>query len=222
MKRADINGVKFDRLLVVVSVGKDKRNNILWDCICECGNRRVVRTSDLTSGKTKSCGCDIGDRISNGRSKNWYNNKFTPKEIKLLYDSYLKMKGRCYNVKRKDYERYGGRGIIVCDRWLESFDNYYEDMGNKPSPNHSVDRIDNNGNYEPSNCKWSTYAEQNRNRRDSFWVEHGGKRMVISDWAKLLGIDRGSIKARLKKGQTFDYIASHFIKKNNIQWNGIK
>jgi hypothetical protein len=110
------------------------------------------------------------------------------------------MKSRCYNPRNNRYYRYGARGIQVCDRWLHSFENFLADMGPRPSPKHSIDRIDNDKDYCPENCKWSTAREQARNRSSCRYLEHNGRRMLISDWAAELGVNRALLTKRLKRG----------------------
>lgn len=114
------------------------------------------------------------------------------------------MRSRCYDVNHKKYPLYGGRGIVVCDRWRYSFLNFYEDMGPKPTPKHQIDRIDNDGNYEPSNCRWVTNKENNRNRGDNTILEYGGKRLCIAAWAEELGVDQQTIGTRLIRGWSIE------------------
>jgi hypothetical protein len=120
---------------------------------------------------------------------------FTPERV-----CWKSIKSRCYDHNNIYYKDYGGRGIKVCDRWLEKFENFFEDMGKKPSSNHSIDRIDVEGDYEPSNCKWSTTKEQNRNKRSTVWLEYNGIKMCMADWADKLGIKYKTLSARFYKG----------------------
>lgn len=153
----DITGQKFG-LLTVEKYSYTKNKRVHWLCKCDCGTTKEVQTSYLKSGNTKSCGCYKLSQTSlimtkHGSSKT------------AEYSAWQGMKGRCYRKKNKKYPIYGGRGITVCDQWLESFDAFYAAMGDRPSPKHSVDRIDTNGNYEPSNCRWATASQQAINRR---------------------------------------------------------
>jgi len=116
------------------------------------------------------------------------------------YTSWSQMKDRCYNKNDHAFYRYGGRGITVCDRWRNSFINFFSDMGPRPSPNHSIDRIDNNGNYEPSNCRWATIKEQNRNRRDNSLITVNGVTKCLVAWVEELGICRTTIQRRMQNG----------------------
>jgi hypothetical protein len=110
------------------------------------------------------------------------------------------MKQRCCNPKRTQYYLYGARGITICQRWLDSFENFLEDMGNKPDNSYTIDRIDVNGNYEPSNCKWSTKIEQGNNRRNNHYITVNGITRTLSEWAEVTGIKRKTIQKRIEKG----------------------
>lgn len=113
------------------------------------------------------------------------------------HNAWRAMKGRCYNKNNQRYEYYGGRGIIVCDRWINSFENFYEDMGPRPSKNHSIDRKNNNGNYEPSNCHWATAIKQLRNRNSVKIIQYNGESKCVSEWAEMLNIPRRTLHNRL-------------------------
>lgn len=152
-------GQTFGKLTVVeLSTEKFNRRGKRYICSCECGNTTTVRADFLKTGNTRSCGCMLSKFIPvRGKEKHGLTRS---KE----YGVYNGMKSRCYNPNHKAYTNYGGRGIKVCDRWLNSFVAFYEDMGDKPD-GLTLDRIDNDGDYGPDNCKWSTYSEQNINRR---------------------------------------------------------
>ena len=120
------------------------------------------------------------------------------------YHCYNAMRARCHNPKTPHFSRYGARGISVCDRWRDSFLAFLEDMGRCPSPQHSIDRIDNDGNYEPGNCRWATATEQANNRTTSKFITHHGMTMTQAQWARRIGIKQSTLHARLKTGWTVD------------------
>lgn len=158
MKKDNMIGNKFGRLTVMSEKGRDKHRKILYACKCECGNTTVVHGTRLRTGRVLSCGCYRLEKlrekcVTHGKTK-------SPEHV-----AFLNMKARCYNESHMYYHNYGGRGITVCDRWLESFENFYADMGDKPFKEAQLDRIDNNGNYEPDNCRWITPHENSLNQR---------------------------------------------------------
>jgi hypothetical protein len=154
--KIDLTGKVFGRLTVVGDSGKRTNNRqILWECICVCEERTLVCTYNLRSGRVFGCGCQR-NAVRHGHAR--------AGEVSKTHHSWTAMKQRCLNSKCPGYADYGGRGITICDRWIESFESFLSDMGEKPEGK-SLDRIDNDGNYNPSNCKWSTPVEQASNRR---------------------------------------------------------
>lgn len=164
---------------------------------CECGVRSVLNCHKVKTGHTRSCGCFRNEKSSQRLVKNINGNKHGGCHTEA-YKSWQKMKARCENKAQYGYESYGGRGIVVCERW-QSFALFLEDMGERPS-GMSIDRIDVNGNYEPENCKWSTVKEQGRNKRNNRnLVIHNESRCVV-EWAEIAGISDSMIRSRLTKG----------------------
>lgn len=155
-QREDLTGKQFELLTVIGFYERNKHRKSVWKCLCACGKNTLAISSELKNGHKKSCGC------LNGESHGWHG---TPE-----YNAWKAMKGRCYNQNKKSFLLYGGRGIKVCDRWLNSFKNFLKDMGKRPSPRHSLDRINVDGDYEPNNCRWADDSVQNANKR--FKTEH--------------------------------------------------
>jgi len=184
----NITGNRYGRWTVLSYIGKNKKRHV-WLCRCDCGKEKVIYSGHLKNGATKSCGCLHKEIIS------------THKQTKTKeYRAWATIKRKCLNSKDKRYPDYGGRGITVCDRWLNSFENFIEDMGMKPTPIHSIDRINNNGNYEPSNCRWATPKEQARNTRFNRTIEYKGDTMCISEIAEKYGMSHLTLRSRLSSG----------------------
>ncbi len=185
----DRSGQIYGRLTVLSFAGC-KYGEAFWLCRCDCGFDTLVLGSSLQTGHTKSCGCkrrECGATI-NKRHGMWN----TP-----IYHCWSDMKCRCVNCDHIDYPDYGGRGICVCSKWLESFEAFLADMGPRPSSKHSLDRIDNEGNYEPANCRWATQIQQHRNCRRNHQLTFQGKTQCLVEWAEEMGINRLTLSARL-------------------------
>lgn len=157
----DLAGQRFGRL-TVLSRSAARTTKPHWICRCDCGNIATIYAWLLRSGKTQSCGCLLIDvtRERSLKHGNAHRGHLTPE-----YNAWINMRQRCGNKKRPDYRHYGGRGIRVCRQWVKSFDTFLADVGRKPFPKATIDRINVNGHYEPSNCRWTTWTEQRRNQR---------------------------------------------------------
>lgn len=194
----DYVGKVFDSLTVVARhPERSSSNKVLWQCRCECGSETLVTTQALASGNTKSCGCRRKKTsVLNGQNNKTHGMTRTPE-----YKAWQSMKDRCYNEDCPNYPLYGGRGILVWADWIRSFERFYRDMGPRPSPKHSLDRIDVNGNYRPDNCRWATAKEQSNNKRNNHMFEYDGQRKTLTQWADLYGIPIPTLSSRLFRDQ---------------------
>ncbi len=192
-------GLQFGRLVVTSEEIRPRGTNSSqrWClCQCECGHQKWIALSTLRAGNARSCGClrrevTIRRFVTHGRTN-------TPE-----YGVWLSMKNRCYNRRVQAYPRYGGRGITVCERWMNSFEAFFADLGPRPSEQHSIERIDSNGPYSPENCRWATATEQYVNRRQpSNWrvIEFNGRSMPTARWAREAGLNHRTLYNRLIRG----------------------
>lgn len=165
-------------------------------CECDCGNEVVVLLNSIRFGRTSSCGCLANDATSE-RNRIHATHRMSKSSTYLCWHS---MKQRCNNTNHQAYPQYGGRGITVCERWEHSFKNFLEDMGHRPSVRHSIDRIDNDGNYEPGNCRWATVTQQGRNKHNNVMLSCCGETLCQSEWAERIGISPEGIAARIRRG----------------------
>ena len=181
----DETGNTYGRLYVVELSASDDSGKACWVCKCKCGNITVVSGDRLRQGVTKSCGCLAIDIIGNMNKTHGFTSggRKSP-----TYKSWTGMRGRCYTKTNKKYLRYGGRGIKMCDRWKDSFDNFLADIGLKPSPEHSIDRINNDGNYEPGTCRWATDIEHSRNKSTTLRIRFQGEENDLATWCEKLGL----------------------------------
>ncbi|MCL6479319.1 MAG: AP2 domain-containing protein [Peptococcaceae bacterium] len=198
MSRAiDMSGEKYGRLTCLQATGETTKNrSALWLCICDCGNMTIVSRDSLRKGNTRSCGCLFREI---NRKKPLKHGLTMNKERLRLYNIWSAMKARCQNPNNSTYHSYGGRGIKVCDEWLE-FKPFYEwAISNGYNDGLTIDRRDNNGNYEPSNYRWVTPKEQSKNTRRNHPISYNGQTKLLSEWSKELGIDIPLLIWRLRK-----------------------
>ncbi len=156
-QKIDLSGKKFNYLSVIAEGGRDNDGNVKWHCLCDCGNMTEVSSTALRRGTTMSCGC------YHRKQAGLINRKHGLYEHPL-YGVYVKMKARCYDSKQYGYHRYGGRGIVICQKWLDSFENFYHDVLDGYDETLQLDRIDTDGNYEPTNCRWVTPQQNGYNK----------------------------------------------------------
>lgn len=181
-------GNKFGRLTVIEECEKRSKNgHKCYKCLCECGNTKIIREDTLKSGASKSCGCSIG--VMHGLSKT------------RLYKILNGVKNRCYNENTDNYGYYGGRGIKVCDEWLNDFMSFYNwAMNNGYKEDLTIDRIDPNGNYEPNNCRWVTMKYQANNKKNNVMLTYDGETKTLSQWANDLNVNYNTIVTRYHRG----------------------
>lgn len=191
--RKDLSGEKFGRLTVLkYSHSKNKRS--YWLCVCDCGKIKTASGRNLSDGGTKSCGCLTveGNNYKHGHA---LAGNQTPE-----YKTWSKIKERCFVESDHAYKYYGGRGITMCRKWDESFDEFFKYIGNKPEGDYSIDRINNNKNYEPGNVRWATKEQQANNTRKNVYIEYGGITKTMSQWSKIEGMLPGTLRKRLDMG----------------------
>lgn len=186
----DMAGKRVGRLIVVSCAGF-RHNQAMWLCRCDCGNETVVFGSVLRRDqKTQSCGCIVKEVMS--KLKTTHGMSRTTE-----YRIWRGMINRCHKETDPAYSRYGGRGIVVCDKWRNSFPDFLEDMGSRPGKRYSLDRIDNDKGYSPENCRWATNKQQSNNRRNNHLITYDGETHTISEWADITGIKQETILNRL-------------------------
>lgn len=203
--RVDITGQRFGRLVATsyrVVISENGRSSTRWTCRCDCGNSTEVLLSNLKNGNCTSCGCFRRDRAGGLNATHGLSNT-------REYAAWGAMVSRCHNPNAQAAHNYGQRGIVVCDRWRNSFEAFYADMGPRPSDQHSIERRDVNGNYEPGNCYWATTAEQAMNRRNTLYVEYKGETMTLKDLAVLVNIPYAKLYERIyRHGQSVEKATS--------------
>lgn len=196
-KYEDLSNRKFNRLTVGKKIKKDKNNVIQWECFCDCGNKLYVYASALKNGKTKSCGCLQKEHYLSSPGKK--HGLHGSKEYKI-WDAMIQ---RCHNQNNKAYHNYGGRGIFVCSEWKNSFKNFYNDMGPRPSDKHSIERKNNNKGYDPENCIWADkYTQANNTSRNKYFSLYG-KTLTLTQWSRELGVSYDRLRDYIRRGYNF-------------------
>jgi hypothetical protein len=198
-KVQNLTGKKFNRW-TVLSFSRRVGKRYYWICRCECGTVKEVRSDGLISGTRKSCGCLQREWTKKMASKHLKKHGMATSDNQAPeYNIWKSMKQRCQNPRNAAYSGYGGRGIKVCARWSNSFEAFYLDMGARPSSEYTLDRIDNDGDYTPQNCRWATRTQQANNRRSNRKITFRGETHTVAEWARKLGIRQGSLLAHLDK-----------------------
>jgi hypothetical protein len=205
----NIIGNIYNRLTVVKYVGVSKHNKKIFLFKCICGNECEKIIGDVKSGRTKSCGCL--NKENKGRTP-----ILNPRQKNPLYPIWNNMMARCYNEKSSSYYNYGKLGITVCDDW-HNFDNFCKSVGLRPSKKHSIDRINNYGNYEPNNCRWATHKEQCRNKKNNKMLFVDGISKPLSEWAEIYKINPSTIEKRMV---IWGWNESDAVKTKVIKGNG--
>jgi hypothetical protein len=193
----DLTGQKFGRLTVIGFAGRRGKNRY-WNCRCECGESPVVFGGNLKGCVTQSCGCLRREVAAKAATKHGLHGS-------KIHTSWNGMKNRCLNSKCEKFYCYGGRGITVDPKWL-TFEGFYADMGASWKAGLELERIDNEGDYEPSNCRWATRREQLNNTRRTIWIEHKGERKTQSDWARQYGLSRKLVDSRRRQGRMVEML----------------
>lgn len=193
-------GARFGRLVVTGRsefVGEKPNRRLKREALCDCGKTTWVVTNKLTSGVTQSCGClhkeQLGNRSSSSGEMHGLSHTIT-------YKSWKSMVARCKREGNDNYHNYGGRGVFVCDRWLNSFPKFLEDVGERPSKDYSLGRIDNEGNYCPGNVRWETSKEQNNNKRSNTTITINDVSRTVTQWCEILNVPRTRVYGRLNAG----------------------
>lgn len=193
--RIDLSGQVFGRWSVIRSapskVGPTGKKKAMWFCKCSCGTERAVSGADLRNGKSVSCGC-YSEELKRQRRKHG-------KAKSKVYKTWGNMKNRCLNEDTPDYKYYGAMGVTICDEWASSFENFYKDMGDPPTPEHTLERKDVEKGYSPENCIWATRKEQTRNRKCTIKYEYKGESKAASQWDEDLGLPLGTVHNRVTK-----------------------
>lgn len=201
----DISGQRFGRLIAIKYIGKDKKRNAIWLFRCDCGKEHISLAYNAKSGKASSCGCYAKEKAASqsARATKMAILAITKhgKSGTRLYETYQNMISRCFRKENSNYHDYGGRGISVCEEWINDMQSFFDwAMNNGYDDNLTIDRKDNNKGYSPENCRWATCTEQSRNTRSNVILTLNGKSKILADWANETCIPRSTIKGRIMRG----------------------
>lgn len=190
----DLSGRIFKNLTVLRFLGQSHYGAFVYECRCVCGIVIQARAGDLHTDRIRSCGCSDSQRLhrAHGMSKT------------KVYATWRRIMQRTGNPNHVFYHNYGGRGIKVCERWMQSFDAFLADMGEPPTPEHTIDRIDTDGDYTPENCHWATRQEQASNRRNTVYLTYQGQTLRLVEWAKQMNIRPSTLNNRIRAGWNLD------------------
>ena len=198
-KIEDLRGQRFGRLTVLEIAGKTKGRKTLWLCRCECGNEIVVVSDGLKSGHTKSCGCLHSDTMRDMKTIHGHHDE-------RLHKIWSGIRNRCYNPKEAGYKNYGGRGIFMCDEWANDYQDFHDwSIAHGYSDDLSIDRIDNDDGYYPSNCRWATIVEQANNRRSNRYITYNNMTHTIAEWARIFNVRSDTLRCRINRGDMRDF-----------------
>lgn len=210
----DMTGKRYSSLVAIRPTEKMKNGNMKWQFICDCGVECEIDGYNVRSGKTTTCQVCGAERLRLASVKHGISE--TPE-----FSTWADIQSRCYNKKGPSYKDYGGRGIKVCKKWLDSFQCFFSDMGVRPSRQHSIDRIDNDGDYEPENCRWATINEQANNKRSNRKVTINGQTKNLHEWAKKIGISDSALSLRLKNNLPVNDLLKPSQRGGTLTYNSI-
>lgn len=191
----DLTGCRFGMLLALKEVG-NQLNAVMWECKCDCGKITRITTGNLRQGRSTSCGCNKSKSISLNRARH---GETRGGVLTAEFRAWSGMKDRCENPSAEKYPRYGGRGIKVCEKW-QKYENFLSDMGRKPTPKHSIERVDNDKGYDPDNCIWATAEVQANNKSTTRILVFEGRSQSLTQWAREFGIKRSAMRRLVRNG----------------------
>lgn len=195
----DLSGRRFGRLVAIEVDSRNWQGKTMWRCRCDCGNETVVKSDSLKSGHTRSCGCLYTENIGKTNLTHGHTGE-------RIHNIWKCMRSRCSNQNNDSYENYGGRGVSVCDEWKNDFQSFYDwSMHNGYADNLSIDRINNDGDYSPENCRWTTALTQANNTRRNRYITYNNITHTCSEWARILGLRKDVLRHRLDNGDMRDF-----------------